>query len=418
MYGISVLSTLVLLGFAAGGFQPKTVFAMVQHASAHVRSHIQHVAVYTYDQLYQQTDDAEKLIAQALPRFQSYDHYGSPGMNFSMFMRSALFAVVGYDIADPTAMFETSLANADFHLSSAPAAGSLWNIFDDLGPEDSVVTEITPPQSPDTILPPEQDDEEERPRLPDIGRIEPEQQPEREERLPQTREDVLAVADWGNAPLIAVVHTHPSEMYRTDTFRPYESHEYHRFDSTNTGIVRVGAQFVNTLQQKYNIPAIHDTTLHNTPCHSCAYRESRQTMQQLVAAYPSLLMILDIHRDGAENVSMLTTVGDEQIAQVTIVTGQPPVGEQTRHPQWQRNQEFAQRVASKMNNRYPGMFRQAMQLTGVYNQDLHPRALLLEVGNYYDHELHALRTAELLADIFAELIYERFFGKEVTVKRE
>ena len=71
---------------------------------------------------------------------------------------------------------------------------------------------------------------------------------------------------------------------------------------------------------------------------------------------------------------------------------------------------FARRVAEIMNLRQPGLFRRIIYLNGVYNQDLHPRALLVEIGNYYDHEAYALRSAELLAAVLAEVLYEELHG--------
>lgn len=361
--------------------------------------------------LVSEPEQAVRLVVSTLPRFQNSDHERPPSVTWAMTLRSWIYAATGYDVAQPTSFLEVELPGY-----AAVARQQRERLRTPMPPHpgDDLVERL-PPEMP---VPPSSPDEP--PLI-----IEPEKLPvpglpddtAKEHRLetPQrfrTLGELLAAAEWGDEPLIAVLHTHPSEMYRTDTFAPSEPHDYHLFDTAETGIIRVGARLVETLWQRYGIPAVHDTTLHNTPCHSCAYRESRKTVEDLLRRYPSLLLILDVHRDGAENVSMLTTIDDEAVAQVAVVVGRPSARDLGRHPRWSENDRFANELAELMVQRYPGLFRRVLHLSGVYNQDLHPRFLLLEVGNYYDHERHALRAAELLADVIAEALYITRFGPD------
>lgn len=351
------------------------------------------------------SDRAVRMVLESLPRYLAVEHGAGPRLSWPMAVRSWVFALTGYDFSQPETFLEAELpgyaavARAHTERLRGPQSASVADATRPPGAASSGGTWPALP-GPGTALEPGAVIDPEV-RL-GTGRL--------PERAPATREEVLASAPWGEQPLVAIIHSHPSEMYRTDTFAPRDASGYHLFDTAQTGIVRVGARLADTLWERYGIPTVHDTTLHNTPCHSCAYRESRKTVQELLRKYPSLMYVLDIHRDGAENVSMVTTVGSQAVAQVSLVVGRPAAGDEARHPNWQHNLAFASRLAGLIDAAYPGLVRRVWQLAGVYNQDLHPRFVLIEVGNYYDHESHALRTAELLADVLAEALYEDRFN--------
>lgn len=397
-----------------------------QHLSLTARNGADWAAPAVSRSLLIEPERAVRLVDDTLPRFRAGDHEPAPKMSWTMMIRSWVFTMTGYDFSQPTSFLDVELPG---YASVARQNRESLRGPSEAMPPDSMIGQAHP-DVPILTLPNHRSDEGSIPPeptpLPTPGTPndpEPDQTPVREPEAPQpsdprpqpTRTEVLAAADWGERPLIAVIHTHPSEMYRTDSFAPSDAHGFHLFDTAETGIIRVGRRLVDTLWEQYGIPAVHDTTLHNTPCHSCAYRESRKTMEELLRRYPSLLVIIDVHRDGAENVSMLSSVGGEDVAQVAVVVGRPNARDLARHPDWTENQFFANRIGGLMQERYPGMFRRVLQLTGVYNQDLHPRSILLEVGNYYDHERHALRTAELLAGILAEALYAERFGFELTL---
>lgn len=348
------------------------------------------------------SDRAYQLVAESLPR-----SAGTQESSFAAVLsaaRSWLHRLIGYDPAYPVSLFEAELVGYASFARGVPESPDHSGV-----PEPERAPAIpAPPQQVDPVLP--------VPTLPDVENIPEPEQPERmpepitpiEPIDPLDPEGLLRTALWGDEPLIAILHTHPSEMYRTDTFAPMSSSGYHLFDTTDTGIIRVGRRLADTLREQYGIPVIHNTNLHDTPCHSCAYVESRKTVEMLLRQYPSIKVIVDVHRDGAEDLSMVTSVGEAEAAQIALVVGRP--ANESRHPRWQENDAFARRLSEIMYSRYPGLFRRTIYLNGVYNQDLHPRAILVEVGNYYDHEEYAVHSAELLAAVLAEALHEVLYG--------
>jgi stage II sporulation protein P len=57
-----------------------------------------------------------------------------------------------------------------------------------------------------------------------------------------------------------------------------------------------------------------------------------------------------------------------------------------------------------MDEKYPGLFRMILTKPGRYNQDLMPASVILEIGADGNRMDEALRAAELVADVVAEVI--------------
>src|SRR5690606_41216800 len=78
--------------------------------------------------------------------------------------------------------------------------------------------------------------------------------------LPISPLERLQAVAWGDDCRVLIYHTHTSEMYRTDSFAPAQPEQYHLFNSTDTGIVRVGRALARRLEE-LGIPACHVTAV-------------------------------------------------------------------------------------------------------------------------------------------------------------
>lgn len=208
---------------------------------------------------------------------------------------------------------------------------------------------------------------------------------------------------------VAVYHTHASEMYRTDAFAPEDPQAYHRFGTADTGIVRVGAELVRALNE-YGIPAVHLATLHDTPDFRSAYARSLETARTLVERYPSLRLLIDLHRDAPqEGGALITSVEGEEAAQIAIVVGTGDGGREGAP-----NLSAARLLADELEGRFPGLLRRIIVQPGRrYNQQVHPGALLIEIGSYRSREAAAMRTARLLAQAIAAMLLRHPFPPRV-----
>lgn len=222
-----------------------------------------------------------------------------------------------------------------------------------------------------------------------------------EPAVPLDWRERLRAVQWGEGCRILIYHTHTSETYRTGSFAPARADAYHIWNTTETGIVEVGRALRRRLEEVYGIPVCHALDIHDWPSHPRAYIEARDTVQQVLARNPNVEIVLDVHRDAPEG--LVATVAGQPVAQVALVVGTNAA----MHPGWRANLAFAQQLAARIQARWPGVFRRVIERPDSrLNQDLHPRAVLVEVGSYDNHLDEALRTAELLADVLAEMLAE------------
>ncbi|NLN15945.1 MAG: stage II sporulation protein P [Firmicutes bacterium] len=209
--------------------------------------------------------------------------------------------------------------------------------------------------------------------------------------------------EWGSRPLIVVYHTHNSETYHRPGMNPARFNDYHLRNTTDTGIMRVGREFARVMQERYGIPVLHSQRLHDSDGFLRSYINSLDTITRILAENDQVEVVLDFHRDGVANADLTTTINGEEVAQILIVVTTDDYG--LPHPNWRRNLAFARFLHERMEEMYPGLSRGVRVVTTArYNLHVHPRALLLEMGNYNHPEELALRSARLLADVFAKVM--------------
>lgn len=198
-------------------------------------------------------------------------------------------------------------------------------------------------------------------------------------------------------PLVGIYHTHTAESFIPN------SGVAHRPGGQAGDIVDVGKALANQLE-KAGIKSLHSSAIHDYPSFMKAYGPSEATAQKMLVENPSLQMIFDIHRDAEKRENVTAIVNGVQVAKITIVvaTGQQDLPQ----PHWQQNHAFAKLIEAKLNEQYPGLCRGIQLVEWRYNQHLHPRALLLEVGSQESSKEEAIRSMELLGDILAQILAE------------
>lgn len=208
--------------------------------------------------------------------------------------------------------------------------------------------------------------------------------------------DTAGLIDGGK-PLVGVYHTHTAE-----SFIP-TSGVSHRPGGQRGDIVEVGSALIKQLE-KHGIKSVHNTNIHDYPSFMKAYGSSEITVKNMLSDYPSIQMLFDIHRDADKRENVTATVNGVQVAKILFVvaTGQQDLVQ----PHWQENHAFAKLIDAKLNQHYPGVSRGIQLVEWRYNQHLHPRALLLEVGCQENSREEAERTMEMLGDVLAEIIAE------------
>ena len=129
-------------------------------------------------------------------------------------------------------------------------------------------------------------------------------------------------------------------------------------------------------------------SLNDYPSYTGSYANSRAVVQQYLEKYPSIKIVLDVHRDAIETESgtrmapvWARSGAGEQAAQVMIICGCDNGGS-VQLPNWRQNLRFAARWETAMEALYPGFTRPVLFSYRFYNQDLTTGSLLIEIGGH------------------------------------
>ena len=149
------------------------------------------------------------------------------------------------------------------------------------------------------------------------------------------------------------------------------------------------------------IHTLHDETLNDYPSYTGSYANSRAVVQQYLAQYPSIKVVLDVHRDAIETengsrMAPVCTVDGRQAAQVMIICGCDN-GTTVQLPDWRKNLRVAAAWERAMEGMYPGFTRPVLFSYRFYNQDLTTGSLLIEIGGHGNNLNEALYAGQLAA---------------------
>ena len=204
-------------------------------------------------------------------------------------------------------------------------------------------------------------------------------------------------------PAVLILHTHATESYlKTEN---YTETSAYRTLNEQYNMISVGDRLAEALEAE-GIPVLHDRTLHDYPSYNDAYYLSRNTIATYLEKYPSIKLVLDLHRDSftdANGNQLGQTVETELgiAAKVMLVVGTDASG--GYHPRWEENMALAVKLHARLEQRYPGICRPISLRTQRYNQDLFPGALLIEVGAAGNTREEALLSAQLLCQCISDL---------------
>lgn len=220
-------------------------------------------------------------------------------------------------------------------------------------------------------------------------------------------EDALAmdmtIKQDNTKPQILIFHTHSQENF-TDSAE----------GDINTGIVGVGQYLADILQNKYGYNVIHDTSVYDFVDgkldRSKAYTYAEKGIEKILNEYPSIEVIIDLHRDGvSDDTHLVTTQNGKKMAQVMLFNGVSYTkinGNLEYLPNSYLHENLAASLQLKLlgDAYYPGLFRK--NYINGYRYCLHYRgkSFLIEAGaqnNTYEEEINAM---EPLADVLDRML--------------
>ena len=208
--------------------------------------------------------------------------------------------------------------------------------------------------------------------------------------------------EWNSPnPQILIMHTHATEDYRLSAGLWYRPGDGSRTTDRDLNMCAVGRVMADTLNAA-GLNTLHDETLNDYPSYTGSYANSRAVVQQYLSQYPSIKIVLDVHRDAIETengsrMAPVCTVNGRQAAQVMIICGCDN-GTTVSLPNYRLNLRFAAAWENAMESLYPGFTRPVLFSYRFYNQDLTPGSLLIEIGGHGNNLNEALYAGQLAAN--------------------
>lgn len=184
-------------------------------------------------------------------------------------------------------------------------------------------------------------------------------------------------------PQVLIYHTHTTESFEPYVRDFYDANFNYRTTDETKNMVMVGNAIQEQLEAQ-GIGVIHATDIHDYPSYNGSYARSRETITKILEEYPSIKVVLDIHRDAIANDSgayqPVIEINGKEAAQVMIISGcdDGTLG----MPNYMKNFRFASYLQQQMEGDYPGFTRPILFDYRKYNQDLTTGSLLIEVGSH------------------------------------
>ena len=207
-------------------------------------------------------------------------------------------------------------------------------------------------------------------------------------------------------PKVLVFHTHSCEEFAdSDMSDPYE------------GIMGAGEKLCQLLRDKYGIEAIHHTGRYDIVDGQRqvlgAYERMEPDIRKILEQYPSIQVVIDMHRDGVnEDTKLVTNINGKECAQMMFFNGlcklnkngvlEPIQG--LSNPYLKENLAMSFQMQLMANELYPTLTRKIYLNAYRYSLHMMPKSMLIEVGAQTNTREEVSNSMELLAELLASVI--------------
>ena len=200
------------------------------------------------------------------------------------------------------------------------------------------------------------------------------------------------------SPLIYIYNTHDREEYAKNniielnpTVSLVNNILKEKFSSNN----------IDVLVEERSIKEILNR---NNWSYSYSYKASRIYLDEVKNNYPTIKYFIDVHRDSLTKDKTTVIIDDKSYAKILFIVG-------LENPNYQYNLEFTEKINNKLIEKYPNLSKGILKksgpgVNGVYNQDVSPNSILIEVGGYENNIYEVLNTTLAFYDVFMEVINE------------
>ena len=215
----------------------------------------------------------------------------------------------------------------------------------------------------------------------------------------------LRIKKDASVPQILIYHTHSQEAFA-------DSEEGNISDT----IVGMGNYLTELLENKYGYNVIHNTSVFDmidgVLDRNTAYNLAETEISSILAANPTVEVVIDLHRDGLDGEKLVTQIDGKQVAKIMFFNGLSRTARNGNvdylpNPYIEENLAFSFQLQIKAQEYYTGFTRHIYLQSLRYNLHLKPRALLIEAGSQLNTVEEEKNAMEPLADILDRVLAGR-----------
>jgi len=199
-------------------------------------------------------------------------------------------------------------------------------------------------------------------------------------------------------PRVYIYNTHQLENYRMNNM------EAHNIRPN----VMLASYIMKEHLNKLGLPTIVDETnlteflRINSWTHADSYKASRIPLLDAMEKHKTLEYFIDIHRDSPRKDITTLILENKPYARVLFVVG-------LENPKYELNLKLARDLSAIINKKYPKLSRGVLTkrgagVDGIYNQDISPNMILLEIGGVDNTIEEVANTTEIMAQIIYKYI--------------
>lgn len=207
-----------------------------------------------------------------------------------------------------------------------------------------------------------------------------------------------------SGPKVLIFHTHSQEMFADSVS-----------GDPSTSIVGIGAYLAQKLNEK-GIETMHHDGVYDlidgTLDRSKAYELSEIGVREILNQYPSIEVVIDLHRDGvSEDLHLVTEVDGKQTAKIMFFNGLSRTKANgdiayLQNPYIQDNLSFSLQMQLASESMYPGLARKIYLKGYRYSLHMMPKSLLIEAGAQTNTVQEMKNAMDLLANILENVLIE------------
>lgn len=185
----------------------------------------------------------------------------------------------------------------------------------------------------------------------------------------------LSIDKESDGPQILIYHTHSQEGYSDSV--PGD---------TATSIMGVGERLTGILTEEYGYKVLHHLGQYDTESRNDSYAEALTDLERILQEYPSIEVMIDLHRDEMpESTRLVMDLDGKPTARFMFFNGLSRTKKTGNiaylyNENLEANLAFSFQMQLKAMEYYPGLTRRIYLKGYRYNLHLRPRSLLVELG--------------------------------------